>query len=112
MENAEVQKWKYESQSTEVRRKVFSALLTCECMYVLRPCRQKVTLSLQCERWILGSRTAASVAITNCACQCDSQTQAKTSDDWAIHVGTMFLDSLDSDADVSVVIVLCQWLRN
>ena len=68
-------------------------------MCVFRPCSQKVTLSLQCESRILGFRTAASVGITNYGCE--SQPKCKT----------MLLDSLDSDADVSVVIVLCQWLN-
>ena len=48
---------------------------------------------------ILGSRTAASVAITNYAC--DIQTQTKTNGEWANHAGSMLLGSLDSDADES-----------
>ena len=50
-------------------------------------------------------RTAASVAIKTYAC--DSQTKTKTNGEWANHVGSMFLECLDSDADVSVLIVLC-----
>ena len=76
---------------------------------MLRPCSQKVTQSLQCESWMLGSRTAVSVAITNYAC--DSQTQTKTNGEWANHAGSMLLECLDSDADASVVIVLHQWLN-
>ena len=59
--------------------------------------------------WILGSSSAASVAITNCACY--SRRKSKTNGEWANHVGSMLLDSLDSDADVSVVILLHQWLN-
>ena len=58
---------------------------------------------------ILGSRTAASVAITNYAC--DIQTQTKTNGEWANHVGSMLLGSLDSDADESLFIVICQWFN-
>ena len=54
---------------------------------------------------IFGSRTAASVAITNCACTCDSQTQTVSPHAWANHVGSMLLEYLDSDTDASVVIV-------
>ena len=76
---------------------------------MLEPCSQKVTLSVQCESRILGSRTAVSISITNFAC--DSQTQTMTNGEWANHAGSMLLGSLDSDADVSVVIVLCQWFN-
>ena len=58
VENAEVLKPKYGSEKKS-RLSVSSALLC-----VLRPCSQRVTLSLRCESQILGSRTAASVAIT------------------------------------------------
>ena len=75
-------------------------------MCMLRPCNQKVTLSLRCESRILGSRTAASVAITNCAC--DSQTQTKTNGEWANHVDFTLLGFLGSDVDMGVVIVLHQ----
>ena len=70
-----------------------------------------MTLSLQCLSQILGSRTAESISITNYAC--DSQTQTKTNSEWIHNVGSMLPDSLDSDADadVSVVIVLRQWLN-
>ena len=44
-------------------------------MCVLRLCKQNVTLSLQCESQILGSRTVASFVSTNCAG--DSQTQPR-----------------------------------
>ena len=73
VEKAEVRKPKYGNGSTEseVRSEkksglsVFSAFLSHECG--LRPCRQKGGQSLQCESRIFGCRTAASVAITNCA---------------------------------------------
>ena len=38
----------------------------------------------------------------------DSQTKTKTNGERANHVGSMLLECLDSDADVSVVIGLCQ----
>ena len=79
-------------------------------MCVLRPCNQKVTLSLQCESWILHSWTAVCVAITNYACDSQTQTNCKTNDEWANHVGSVLLDSFDIDVDVSVVLVLRQWL--
>ena len=75
-------------------------------MCVLRPCRQKGAQSLRCESRILGARTAATVAITNCPC--NSQTQTKTNGEC---VGSMLLECLESDADVSVVIALLQWLN-
>ena len=80
-------------------------------MCVVRSWSQKVTLSLQCLSQILGSRTAESISITNYAS--DSQTQTKTNSEWINHVGSMLPDSLDSDADadVNVVIVLRQWLN-
>ena len=58
-----------------------------------------------CESQILGTSTAASVPITNYAC--DSQTQTKTNGEQANHAGSMLLDSFDSVADENVVIVLC-----
>ena len=54
--------------STEVRRKAASWCLV-PYWLTLRPCSQKVTLSLWCESRILGSRTAVSVAITMHVCQ-------------------------------------------
>jgi len=36
---------------------------------------------------------------------------AKKKGEWANHAGSTLLDSLDSDADVSVVIALRQWLN-
>ena len=50
-----------------------------------------------------------SVAITNYAR--DGQPKTKTNGEWANHVGSMLLDSLDSDADASAVTVLRQWLN-
>ena len=67
------------------------------------------TIPAMCER-ILGFRTAVSVTITTYAC--DSQTQAKTNGEWANHAGSILLGCLYSDADASVVIVLCQWLNH
>ena len=67
---------------------------------------KRVTRSLRCENRILGSRTSASVAIT-----CDSQTQTKTNGEWANHADSMLPQCLESDADASVVIVICQWLN-
>ena len=64
VENAEVLKPKYGNGSTENGSEkksclsVFSALLC-----GLRPCSQRVTPYLRCESRILGSRTAASIAI-------------------------------------------------
>ena len=56
----EVQKQKYQSEKKTLLL-VFSDLLTHEC--VLRPCNQKVILCLRRESQILGSRTAASIAV-------------------------------------------------
>ena len=58
------------NRSTEVRRIAIYQCLVPNIdsrICVLRLCRQKVTLSLRCKSWISGSRTAASVAITDCA---------------------------------------------
>ena len=71
-------KWKMEVWKPKYWREKKSSLSVFKClidslMFVQRPRSQKVTLSLWCEGWILGSRTAASITITNYAC--DSQTQ-------------------------------------
>ena len=63
-----------------------------------------MTQSLRCESQILGSRTAASITVITYAC--DSQTQTTTNGEWANHVDSVLLECLDSDTDVSVVIVL------
>ena len=70
-----------------------------------RPCSQKVTLSLWCESQIFSSWTAVYVAITNYACDSQTQTNFKTNNEWANHAGSILLDYLDSDVDVIVVIV-------
>ena len=61
VENAEVWRLKYGNGSaeTEVRKwdeshlLLFSALLTHDCVHVLRPCSRRMILSLQCESQIL-----------------------------------------------------------
>lgn len=54
-ENADVWKLKYGN-----------GIQKCKCLIDswLRPCGPRVTLSLQCENWICGSRTAVRIAIT------------------------------------------------
>ena len=90
------------NQSMEVRRKAAYRCLVPYWMQlcVLRPCSQKMTLSLQCESQILGSKTAANVAITMLVTESEcGQTQTKTYGEWANHVGSMLL------------ILLWQWCR-
>ena len=70
MENVDVWKQKYRNGSTEIEVRIGVQCLTDSQLCVLRPCSQRVTLSLQCEIWILGSRTAASVAITKHVTAC------------------------------------------
>ena len=63
---------------------------------------------------IFGSRTAGSVAITNCAMYVTAKPKPRQTGSphaWANHVGSMLLEYLDSDTDASVVIVLLQWLN-
>ena len=69
---------------------VFSTLLTQNC--VLRPCSQRVTLTLRCKSWILEWRTAVSIAITiNVTSSECGQIQTKTNGEWANHAGSMLL---------------------
>ena len=72
-------------------------------MVRLYPCDVKAGSSA------LELRRASLSQIVQCACE--SQTQTKTNSECANHVGSMFLECLDSDADVSVVIVRLQWLN-
>ena len=78
----------------EVRRKTVYRCLVPYCnidtrLYLLRPCSQRVTLSLWCESQILGSRTAAGVAVMmHVSAECG---QTKTIGEWANHVGSMLL---------------------
>ena len=70
-------------------------------------CSPKIRLSHLRNRvtfWLQGLNTH--IRESNYAC--DSQPKGKTNGEWANYVGTMLLDSLDSDADASVVIVLRQ----
>ena len=83
VENAEVRKPKYGSEKNSR-----PSFLIDSRMCVLRFCRQKVTLSLRCESRIFGSRTAASVAITNCA-MCMWQPDPNQ-DKWWVHEPTMW----------------------
>ena len=101
----EVWKWKYGngSMETEVWKPKYgnrSMETACGCLvpYWLTnlPCMlPKGDSSLWCESRILSSRIAASIAITNCTC--DSQTQTKTNGEWANHTGSMLLDCSTSN---------------
>ena len=73
-----------------------------------------VAQSLWCESRIFGSRTAASVAITNCANYVHVTATPKPRQmvsAWANQVSSMLLECLDSDADATVAIVLLQMLN-
>ena len=102
VENAEVRKRKYGNGSTEVRRKAASRCLV-PYWLTLRPCSQRVTLSLWYESRILGSRPSASDAITMhvTASECG---QTLTVSGPTMRALCSWC-SRDSDADASVVTV-------
>ena len=108
VENSEVRKPKY-----EVRRNASYWCLVpywLSIVYVCWGLLGKRWLYL-CDVWAtLASRTAVSVTITNYVCIWQPD-HTKTNGEWANHAGSMLLNSLNSDADASVVIVLHQWLN-
>ena len=92
----EVWKWKYR---TKVRKWEEKPPIGVWCLIELfwlmsRPCSQKVTLSMRCESWIFSSWTAVCVALTDYACDSQTQTNCKTNDEWANHAGSHLLDLL------------------
>ena len=89
----EIWKPKYGNQSTETKYEE-KPPISVQCLIdswlcVLRPCSQRVTLPLQCESWILGSRTAVSVTVMMHVTAWPVST--KTNGEWGNHAGSMVL---------------------
>ena len=84
VENTEIWKQKYWNQSTEVRRKVaYQCIVPYQWLCVLRPCSQRMTLSLWCESQISKSQTAAILTITIYVAANEwGQTQTQPNGEW------------------------------